>query len=87
MQIDYISSYSGKFQEERAGLYNTQSYDPYKLQGMMNAEERRGASLFDTTECHTDALNLHTQLNDDMVKVRANEVDSLREPSLCIFVL
>ena len=59
----------GKYQEERAGLYNTPSYDPYKLQSVINAEERRGGAVFDITDSHKDALNLQTELNHDMAQV------------------
>ena len=59
----------GKYQEERAGLCNTPNYDPYKLQSVMNAEERRGGAVFDITDSHKDVLNLQTELNHDMAQV------------------
>ena len=63
---------SGQYQGERSGLYQTSTYDPLKLQGQMNAEEKRGGHLFDITEIHKDSLNLPTQLNHDMADVSHN---------------
>ena len=73
--ISYSISVSlGTYQGERSGLYQTSTYDPLKLQGQMNAEEKRGGHLFDITEIHKDSLNLPTQLNHDMADVGSDNV-------------
>ena len=59
--------HEGKFQSERAGLYNT-TYDPSKLKGTMNAEAESGARIMDISDCHVGALDLPTTLNQDMAE-------------------
>lgn len=67
-QPEVFYDHEGRYQRERAGLYLT-SYDPRLLAYAMNREERSGAALTDTSNCHRDALDLPTNLNRDMAEI------------------
>ena len=59
--------HEGRYQRERAGMYKT-SYDPYKLQHLMNHEETAGSTVMDYTDYTKNSLDYQTNLNDDIAE-------------------
>ena len=65
LQVFY--EHEGQYQRERSGMYKT-SYDPYILQHSMNKREVSANHLFNISDSHVDALNLPTELNQEMAE-------------------
>lgn len=67
-QPDVFYDHEGRYQRERSGIYRT-SYNPALLEYVMNKEQRNGATLTDTSDCHKNALDLPVDLNGQMADI------------------